>query len=114
MTAILFVCIKSSVAQADLLRRMEQRLPAFRAIPGLIQKIFGRDESSGTYFFEDRAVLDAYRASELAKSIPVAYETTEVRSEICEFTALLDPEQGPATRDEQKVGSLTPQSVETR
>lgn len=99
MTAILFVRIKSTLDQADLLRRMNERLPSFRPIPGLIQKVFGRDEASGTicglYFFESREALDAYRASDLAKSIPDAYEATEVRPEIFEVAALLHPERGP-------------------
>lgn len=64
-----------------------------------MQKIFGHDPASGDlcgiYFFESRKALDAYRATELAKSIPDAYEATDVRREVFEELYRLRPEKGP-------------------
>jgi len=88
MPAILFVRVRSSLDVEELDRRLLERRPRFRKVPGLIQKVYGRDESTGDmcgiYFFESRADLDAFRDTELAKTIPSAYEAVEVRPEIYE------------------------------
>jgi hypothetical protein len=49
----------------------------------------------GIYFFESQEALAAYRESELAKTIPSAYETTEFRAEAYESLYALRPERGP-------------------
>jgi hypothetical protein len=96
---ILFVRVKSDLAPEELDRRMKERRPRFREVPGLLQKIYGRDESSGdvcgVYFFEDRASLAAFRDTELAKSIPDAYEAIEVRREAYEVLCPLYADRGP-------------------
>ena len=98
MSAVLFVRIKSSLAFEELERRLLERKPGFLEVPGLVQKIFGHDPASGDlcgiYFFESRKALDAYRATELAKSIPDAYEATDVRREVFEELYRLHPEKG--------------------
>jgi hypothetical protein len=99
MAAILYVRVKSGLDRAELERRVLERRPRFLEVPGLIQKIYGEDESTGEmcgiYFFEDRAALDAFRKSELAKTIASAYEAIEVRPEIYEVLYPLRPERGP-------------------
>ena len=99
MTAILYVRITSDLSAGELERRMLERGPLFRDVPGLIQKIFARDPASGEicgiYFFADEAALTAYRESELGKSIPSAYEATEVRREVYEVLYPLFQERGP-------------------
>lgn len=99
MAAILFVRVKSSLDPAELERRLQERRPRFRQVPGLVQKIYGRDDSTGAmcgiYFFEDRESLAAFRDSELAKTIPTAYEAEEVRPEVYEVLYPLHPERGP-------------------
>jgi len=99
MPAILFVRVRSSLDVEELDRRLLERRPRFRKVPGLIQKVYGRDESTGDmcgiYFFESRADLDAFRDTELAKTIPSAYEAVEVRPEIYEVLYPLYPERGP-------------------
>jgi hypothetical protein len=58
-------------------RLLDERLPLFRAVPGLVQKYYAREESSGDYvgcyLFESKQALLDYRASDLAKSIPPTY-----------------------------------------
>ena len=99
MAAILFVRVKSSLDPAELERRLVERRPRFHEVPGLVQKIYGRDESTGDvcgiYFFEDHAALSAFRETELARTIPTAYEATEIRREVYEVLYPLHPERGP-------------------
>jgi hypothetical protein len=68
-------------------------------VPGLIQKIYGKDETSGDYcgiyFFENEAALASFRESELAQTIGIAYEALEVRPEVYDVLYPLRPERGP-------------------
>ena len=99
MATILFVRVKSDLEPDELERRALERRPRFRDVPGLVQKIYGRDESTGDvcgiYFFENQKALAAFRDSELAKTIPTAYEATEVRREVYGVLFPLYPERGP-------------------
>ena len=82
MAHVLFVRIESDVEPEELEKRALERRPRFREVPGLVQKIYGRDESDafcGIYFFESREALEAYRESELPSTIPSAYEATALR-----------------------------------
>jgi hypothetical protein len=78
---------------------VEERKPRFEEVPGLIQKVYGRDEATGDwcgiYFFESKEALAAFGDSELAKTIPVAYEATDVRREVYEFMFPLREGIGP-------------------
>ncbi|MDH5712236.1 MAG: YdhR family protein [Gammaproteobacteria bacterium] len=99
MATILYVRIKSELDPAEMDRRLNERKPRFLEVPGLIQKIYGRDEETGDacgiYFFENKEALAAFRDTELAKTIPAAYEATEVRREVYEVLYPLRPETGP-------------------
>ena len=99
MATILYVRVKSDVDLEELDRRMNERRPRFLEVPGLIQKIYGRDEATGDtcgiYFFESKEALAAFRESELAKTIPAAYEAADVRREVYEVLYPLKPEIGP-------------------
>ena len=101
MAAILFVRLKSDLEYEELERRMLERRPRFCEVPGLIQKIYGRDKSTGDvcgiYFFEDQSALDAFRETELAKTIPSAYEATDIRRESFDVLYPLHPDRGPFT-----------------
>lgn len=99
MAAILFVRVKSKLDERELERRLIERRPRFYDVPGLVQKIYGRDEATGDvcgiYFFETQAALNAFRETELAQTIPTAYEATEIRREIYNILYSLKPERGP-------------------
>lgn len=101
MAAILFVRIKSGLPLPELERRLQERRPRFLEVAGLIQKIYGRDPSSGDvcgiYFFETTADLQAFRQSELARTIPAAYEAVDVRREHYDVLFPLRRERGPFT-----------------
>ena len=55
MAAVLFVRIKSGLDAAEFDRRLLERRPRFREVSGLVQKIYGRDATTGDvcgiYFF---------------------------------------------------------------
>jgi len=101
MSVILFVRVRSDLEFDELERRVLDRRPSFLEVPGLIQKIYGRDPETGDwcgiYFFESGDALAAFRETELAKSIPGAYEATDVRREVFEVMYPLRPDVGPIT-----------------
>lgn len=47
------------------------------------------------YFFEDTKTLATFRESELARTIPAAYEVLDVRPEVFDLVAPLYREKGP-------------------
>ena len=104
MPDILFVRIKSGLDAQEFERRLEERRPRFREVPGLVQKIYGRDRATGDvcgiYFFENDEALAAFRETELARTIPSAYEAVEVRREVYEMLYPLWPERGPVIQVE--------------
>lgn len=56
----------------------EERMPTFRKVPGLVQKVYLWDDEtekiSGLYLFEDEARLEEFLDSDLRASIPDAYD----------------------------------------
>jgi hypothetical protein len=101
MAAILFVRIKSCLDAPEFERRLVERRPRFHEVPGLVQKIYGRDDETGDVcgicFVESNEALAAFRESELAQTIPAAYEALDVRREVYEVLYPLLPERGPFT-----------------
>jgi hypothetical protein len=99
MGAILFVRARSGLDAEELERRLLERKPRFLEVPGLLQKIYGRDPATGAvcgiYFFESQAALAAFRETELARTIPTAYEVVEFRPEVYELLYPLRPDRGP-------------------
>jgi hypothetical protein len=82
---IQYVRLASGMPPAEAEAVLREREPRFREVPGLVQKIYGRDpatgEICGIYLFESAAALEAFRRSELAKTIPQAYQAKSVRVE---------------------------------
>ena len=73
--------LKSNLSQDELLKRAKDRAPKFEAIPGLIQKYYAKTDDAngyaGVYVWDSPESIQAFRASDLAKSIPEAYEIVE-------------------------------------
>jgi len=99
MATILFVRIKSDLDPEEIERRLIERRPRFHEVPGLVQKFYGRDQATGDvcgiYFFENQRALTDFRETELAKTIPTAYEATDIRREVYEVLYPLYPDRGP-------------------
>lgn len=101
MAAVLFVRIKSRLETKEIERRLLERRRRFLEVPGLVQKIYGRDGATGDvcgiYFFENNTALYAFRETELAQTISAAYEAIDIRREVYEVLYPLRPERGPVT-----------------
>ena len=73
--------LKSNLSEEELLNKAREREPQFKAIPGLIQKYYVKTGQSGQYggiyVWDSLEALQSYRESDLAKSIPEAYEIVE-------------------------------------
>jgi heme-degrading monooxygenase HmoA len=94
------VKFKSALSEADIQRVMEERAPQFRALPGLLQKYYLRDNQTGevgaVYIWDTEESLRAYRQSDLARTIASAYKAVEQpRVEIFETILTLRPEKLP-------------------
>jgi len=78
---IQIIKLKSALPEQELLRRAKEREPRFKAIPGLIQKYYTKMDDpgqyAGIYVWDSQESLNSYRESDLAASIPGAYELTE-------------------------------------
>ena len=78
---IQIIKLKSDLLEEELLRRAKEREPQFRAIPGLLQKYYVKTgqpgQYGGIYVWDSQESLKSYRESDLAASIPEAYEIIE-------------------------------------
>jgi len=65
----------------EILERFKRRSDKYRNVKGLLQKLYVRDVSTGhvggIYVFESKENLEAFRNSDLAKSIGEAYKFLE-------------------------------------
>ena len=75
--AVLAVKFQSSFSPEALMSVCSEDLDAFREVPGLIQKYYLSEIStgaiSGIYIFEDQAARKSFWDSELARMIPARY-----------------------------------------
>ena len=73
--------LKSALSEDELLDKAREREPRFKAIPGLLQKYYVKlgkpGQYGGIYIWDSSESMKSYRESELAGSIPEAYELTE-------------------------------------
>jgi len=76
--------LKSNLPEEELLKRAKERAPQFKAIPGLMQKYYTKSdhlgEYAGIYVWDSSESLQSFRDSDLAKSIPQAYELVDAPS----------------------------------
>ncbi|WP_223033175.1 YdhR family protein [Hanstruepera marina] len=73
--------LRSNLPEEELLAKAKEREPRFKEIPGLVQKYYVKTgqsgEYGGIYVWDSPESLQSYRESDLAKSIPQAYEIIE-------------------------------------
>ena len=91
---ILSIKFKSALSDSDVERIMKERAPRFRALPGLVQKYYGREqdtgEFTGIYVWDSEESLREYRKSELARTVPQAYQAQgQPRIEVFEVPLVL-------------------------
>ncbi len=79
-----FIKLKSNLPEDELLARAKERESQFKALPGLLQKYYVKTSEpgqyGGVYIWDSPESLMSFRESDLAKSIPEAYEITEAPS----------------------------------
>jgi len=75
---IQIIRFESELSEDDIIITAKQRIGKFRTIPGLIQKYYVKLEQpnqyGGIYIWDSMESLTAFRASDLAASIPTAYK----------------------------------------
>ncbi len=73
-----FVQFETSLTEKEVMAVAEERAPQFRAISDLVQKFYLRldkpNHYGGFYVWKSREAMLAFRESELAKTIPLAYK----------------------------------------
>ena len=78
---IQIIKLKTKLQEEELLRRAKDREQQFKALPGLLQKYYVKLDQSGEYggiyVWDSPESLKSYRESDLAASIPEAYEIVE-------------------------------------
>lgn len=71
------VKFESNLSEEDVLRIADERADAYRAVPGLMQKYYvkldGPNRYGGVLVWESREALDAFRETELSRTIPTTY-----------------------------------------
>lgn len=76
-----FIRLNSRLKEEELLTKARERKSRFQSIPGLIQKYYVKmDEPGkygGIYIWDSVESLKSFRESELAQSIPEAYQVIE-------------------------------------
>jgi hypothetical protein len=80
-----FVRFTTRLPHEQVRHLFEERAPRYREVPGLLQKYYGYEQESGAfcgcYLFDSEESRQAFRQSELARSIPDVYEVEEARVE---------------------------------
>ena len=75
---IQYVKFRSRLSWDDLMKKINERKPEFQALSGLIQKYYTKDdqtgEIAGVYIWDSMDSLKEFRDSELARTIPSAYQ----------------------------------------
>ncbi|MDM9631468.1 hypothetical protein [Robiginitalea aurantiaca] len=70
--------LRSDLSEEELLRKAREREPQFKAIPGLVQKYYVKTGQAGVYggvyVWDSPESLQSFQKTDLAKSIPQAYE----------------------------------------
>ena len=73
-----FVQFETSLTEAEVLAVSQERLPRYRALPGLAQKYYLRlgkpNHYGGIMLWKSPEALAAFRQSDLARTIPTAYK----------------------------------------
>ncbi|MGQ8335309.1 hypothetical protein ACUNWD_02090 [Sunxiuqinia sp. A32] len=76
-TIMQIVKFKTKLSEEELLKVAKEREPQFQAISGIVQKYYiklGPGEYGGVYIWDSAESLQEFRQSELAASIPTAYQ----------------------------------------
>lgn len=107
---VLFILYKSGLPINKVLELFNERADKYREVKGLLQKLYIHDESTGhvggIYIFDSKENLEAFRNSDLAKSISDAYKFVEPPTRrVFKVVLELYNEKQHVTQDFRKNGS---------
>jgi hypothetical protein len=94
------VRFRSGLSEPDVLRTYRARAPRYRAIAGLVEKYYLRfpgGEHGAVYLWNSSEAMQAFRESDLARSIPEAYDVQGAPQ--VEFAEVVFALRGDETRD---------------
>jgi heme-degrading monooxygenase HmoA len=103
------VKLRSGLPHEEVYRLMDERVPAFRQVPGLLQKYFCRETATGdvvgVYVWDSKDALHRYRQSDLVRSTPAAYKVEgQPRVEVFEVLFPLRAEEPTAAWAQAETG----------
>jgi heme-degrading monooxygenase HmoA len=88
------VRFRSGLADGQVQDLYEARSSAYREVPGLVEKLYLRyrsGEHGAVYVWDDEDAFEAFRASDLGRSIGAAYQVEgEPSTELADVTLLVD------------------------
>lgn len=95
---VMIVRFRSRMSDQEVLQTYEARAPRYRATAGLVQKYYLRFPATGehgaVYLWESEEAMSAFRESELARTIPEAYQVQGVPDiQVAEVVMLLHPDR---------------------
>ena len=95
------VRFKSMLSNEEVQRTFEERADGYRQVPGLAEKIYLRFRETGefgaVYVWDSDESLERFRETDLARSIPDAYQVEGTTSfELADVHLVVRPEQTPA------------------
>ena len=87
---------RSGLSDDDVRAAVESRAPEYMALAGLVQKYYLRfpesGEHGGVYLWASRGSFEAFRTSELARTIPDAYRVEGApHVELADVSKVLHP-----------------------
>jgi heme-degrading monooxygenase HmoA len=97
------VRFESKLSAEEVQAMYEERADRYRSVPGLVEKLYLRfrdtHEFGAVYVWESEEDLSRFRDSELARSIPTAYQVLGAPSvEIADVPLVVEPERVTVTR----------------
>lgn len=95
------VRFKSTLSDEGVQKMFEERADRYRQLPGLVEKIYlvfrETGELGAVYVWDSEEALERFRETELARSIPDAYQVEGATSvEVADVCLVVRPERAAA------------------
>ena len=92
-----FVKYRTGLSEQEALETISKRAARYEALPGLLQKVYIREQDTGEYggiyFWKDEEAMKEFRESDLARTIKDAYQVDgDARVELFEVVSVLRAE----------------------
>lgn len=96
---LLDVRFRSRLPFEEVMKKVHERAADFAALDGLVEKYYVQNPETGEigaiYLWDSQESLEAYRASDLRKTLAQAYQVEgELRAEVCRVVKVLRASHG--------------------